>query len=107
MRMLASPGGVCCMMQGPHSGAIRMRRFFSRGAYAIPLAVLTLVTFPAFAEQPLDLSDYRTVATAKTATPAALVGAGEQRPAYLGVNAEPDTGGLRVVATEPDSPASR
>jgi M6 family metalloprotease-like protein len=59
----------------------------------------------ATAEQPPDLSEYRTVATAQTATPAALVG-GERRPGYLGVNAEPDAGGLRVAAVEPESPAA-
>jgi M6 family metalloprotease-like protein len=59
------------------------------------------------AEQPPDLSDYRTVATAQTATPAALVGGGERLPGYLGVNAEPDAGSLRVAVVEPESPAAR
>jgi M6 family metalloprotease-like protein len=58
------------------------------------------------AEQPPDLSEYRTVATAKTATPADLVGGGERRPGYLGVNAEPDADGIKVAAVEPDSPAA-
>ena len=59
------------------------------------------------ADPQIDLSDYRTVATAKTATPAAFGGRAERRPGYLGVNAEPDAGGLRVAAVEPDSPAAR
>ena len=55
----------------------------------------------------IDLSEYRTVATAQTATPAALVGAAERQPGYLGVNAEVDAGGLRVAAVQPESPAAR
>src|SRR5436309_4480456 len=83
-----------------------MRLTVPRGAYATPLAAIVLAVLPAFADGPPNLSDYRTVATAQTATPAALVGA-DRRPGYLGVNAEPDAGGLRVAAVEPDSPAGR
>jgi M6 family metalloprotease-like protein len=71
----------------------------------VVLAGLAQLRSPVAADQPIDLSDYRTVATAQTATPAALVGGGERRPGYLGVNAEPDAGSLRVAAVEPESPA--
>jgi M6 family metalloprotease-like protein len=105
--MLAITGGVCCIMEIRRLSlrSIGMRRFLPRSAYATLLALLAIL--PIFAEQPIDLSEYRTVANAKTATTAALVGAGEQRPAYLGVNAEPEAGSLRVMAVEPDSPAAR
>jgi M6 family metalloprotease-like protein len=84
-----------------------MHRFHSRGALVTPLVLFAFVVLPISAEQPTDLSDYRTVATAKTATPATLVSAGEQRPGYLGVNAEPEGDGLRVAVVEPESPAAR
>jgi M6 family metalloprotease-like protein len=78
-----------------------------RGAYATPLAVIAVLgMLPVFGEQPQDLSEYKTVATAKTATPAELVGA-TRRPGYLGVNAEPIAGGLKVAAIEPESSAAR
>src|SRR3954470_12781461 len=94
-------------LSAPSSGVRVMPLTVPRGAYATPLAVaLAVLAPPARGEQPTDLSDYRTVATAQTATPAALVGA-DRRPGYLGVNAEPDAGGLRVAAVEPDSPAGR
>lgn len=85
-----------------------MRSFVARGALVTPLAValVALLQSPSPAEQPADLSDYRTVATAQAATPAALVAANRQ-PGYLGVNAEPDAGGLKVAAVAPDSPAAR
>ena len=85
-----------------------MRPDHSSGRFATPLAVALLIYVSpnVNADQPPDLSEYRTVATAQTATPAALVGAAERRPGYLGVNAEPDAGGLRVAAVEPDSPAA-
>jgi M6 family metalloprotease-like protein len=72
----------------------------------LAVALVVFVSRNASAEQPPDLSEYRTVATAQTATPAALVGAAERRPGYLGVNAVPDAGGLRVAAVEPESPAA-
>jgi M6 family metalloprotease-like protein len=81
-----------------------MRRFVLRGVFAV-----LAVTFPrnVNAEQPSDLSEYKTVATALTATPAALVGSGERRPAYLGVNTDQDGNALRVENVEPESPAAR
>src|SRR4051794_41687533 len=87
-----------------------MRLSVRRGALATPFAVAAVLAALAQprspAEPPPDLSEYRTVATARTASPAALVGA-DRRPGYLGVNAEPETGGLKVAAVEPDSPAAR
>src|SRR5438270_1646071 len=110
MRMLATRRPVCCMIHISRRvvlpGAAVMRPIVSRGAYATPLAIVTLfLGHVSRAEQPADLAEYRTVATAQTATPAALVG-GDRRPGYLGVNAEPDSGTLRVAAVEPDSPAA-
>jgi M6 family metalloprotease-like protein len=81
-----------------------MRRFGPRGAFAV---VAVLIARNINAEQPPDLSDYHTVATAQTATPAALVGSGERRPGYLGVNTEQDGNALRVEGVEPESPAAR
>src|SRR4051812_8533186 len=103
MRMLALPRPGCCIIHGPRRvrrptpGVCLMRLFHPRGAYATPLAValaalmlpLSPVARGADATPAVDLSEYRTVATAQQATPAALVGA-ERRPGYLGVNAEPD-----------------
>jgi M6 family metalloprotease-like protein len=85
-----------------------MRRMVPRAGYATLLAaaLVCFVSRDVSADQSPDLSEYCTVATAKTATPAALVGAAERRPGYLGVNAEPDASGLRVAAVEPDSPAA-
>src|SRR5277367_1314935 len=119
MRILAIPSPFRCMIQVSrrflppmvrwHPGVSPMRRNFRAvccvvavlGAFAQPCS-------PLAAEQPIDLSDYRTVATAQTASPAALVGAsGERRPSYLGVNAEVDANNLRVAAVEPESPAAR
>jgi M6 family metalloprotease-like protein len=75
-------------------------------AAAITAAVFVWVARPLSADQSIDLSEYRTAATAKTATPAALA-ATERRPGYLGVNAEPEGGAVRVEAVEPDSPAAK
>ncbi len=83
-----------------------MRLTLPRGAAATPLAIVALLAVHAAAKPPPDLSEYRTVAAARTATPAALVGA-DRWPGYLGVNAEPEVGGLKVAAVEPDSPAAR
>ncbi len=96
-----------------------MRRLIPQGVYATPLAIIAVLVALTQLRSPvgtargadatplaIDLSEYRNVATAQTATPAALVG-GERQPGYLGVNAEPDSAGLRVAAVEPESPAAR
>lgn len=79
-------------------------RLIVRAVFAIGVVVGVGIRLPA--EAPPDLSEYKTVATAKTATPAALVGA-ERRTGHLGVNVEPVQGGLKVNAIEPESPAAQ
>src|SRR5262249_24078537 len=67
---------------------LRMRRLISGVASAPPLALLSPVVPPKRADPPPDLSGYRAGETAKRPQPAAVAGAGDRRPAYLGVNAD-------------------
>jgi S1-C subfamily serine protease len=63
-----------------------------------------VITTLSLADAPIDLSEYRTVATAKTTTVKDLAGP-PKLPAHLGVFVEPEPDGMRIAAIEPGSAA--
>ena len=73
--------------------------------YPLAVALFAVLAGLTPADQPPpDLTEYRTVATAKTAAVKQLAGPPKQA-AHLGVFVEQDAGAVRVAAVEPESPA--